>query len=118
MASQQSRGARHSYVSPRKAIYNLLHGHEVAGHRFGSTRALNLPGLSITVGDMVAALASVAGRKPVDLIHWQENEAIKRIVDSWPGDFDTKGAAELGFSADLDFTRVVRAYIEDASQSS
>jgi nucleoside-diphosphate-sugar epimerase len=105
-------------MSPRKAIDNLIHGHEVAGHRFGSPRALNLPGLSISVGDMVAALESVAGRKPVDLIHWQENEAIKSIVDSWPGDFDTKRAAELGFTADLDFTRVVRAHIEEASQRS
>lgn len=111
-------GTRMWLMSPHKAIGNLIHGHEVAAERFGPTRTLNLPGLSITVRDMVAALESVAGKRPVDLIRWQEDEAIVRIVNSWPGDFDPQRAAELGFTADPDFTSVVGAHIEDSCQKS
>jgi len=111
-------GTRMWLMSPRKAIDNLIRGHEVDAGRFGPTRALNLPGLSVTVRDMVAALESVAGKRPVDFIRWQEDEAIKCIVNSWPGDFDTRRATELGFTADTNFASVVRAHIDDESQQS
>jgi len=101
-------------TSPRTALFNLIHAHEIDGAALGASRALNLPGLATTVGDMVAALARVGGEQTLKHIHWQEDAAISRLVRSWPGDFVTNRADALGFLRDHDFDAVVRAYIEDA----
>ena len=100
-------------MSPRKAIDNLIHGHEINGADLGLARFLSIDGLSVTVRQMVDALEQVAGADVVKLIEWKEDEAIKRIVNSWPGDFEAKRAKALGFTADSDFASIVKAHIED-----
>ena len=100
-------------MSPRKAIQALLHGHELDGAAFGHSRALSMPGLSITVRDMVAALERVAGKEVVARIRWEPDPALARIVASWPGDFVTARADALGFERDASFEEIVRAYIDD-----
>jgi len=100
-------------MSPRKAIDNLIHGHEINGADLGLARFLSIDGLSVSVRQMVDALEQVAGADVVKLIEWKEDEAIKRIVNSWPGSFEAKRAKALGFTADSDFTGIVKAHIED-----
>ncbi len=103
-------------LSPRFAIDALVHGHEVEGAAFGSSRALSLPGLATTVQEMVDALGRVAGQQTTQRIRWQQDPAIIRIVNSWPGNFDTRRANAMGFAADADFDSIVRAYIDDELQ--
>ena len=100
-------------MSPRKAIDNLIHGHEINGADLGLARFLSIDGLSVTVGQMVEALEQVAGTEVVKRIAWKEDEAVKRIVNSWPGDFEAKRAKALGFTVDTDFASIIRAHIED-----
>ncbi|RFB73696.1 MULTISPECIES: D-erythronate dehydrogenase [unclassified Herbaspirillum] len=100
-------------MSPRKAIDNLIHGHEINGADLGLARFLSIDGLSVSVRQMVDALEEVAGADVVKLIEWKEDEAIKRIVNSWPGSFEAKRAKALGFTADSDFAGIVKAHIED-----
>lgn len=100
-------------LSPRHAIGNLIHGHDIDGKLFGHSRALSLPGLATSVRDMVAALERVAGSHVVQRIRWEPDPAIVRIVNSWPGDFDTARADAMGFQRDASFDDIVRAYIED-----
>ena len=107
------RDTRMWLMSPRQAIANLIHGHEINGADLGLARFLSIDGLCVTVGDMVAALEQVAGADVVKLIEWKEDEAIKRIVNSWPGAFEAKRAKALGFTADASFADIVRAHIED-----
>jgi nucleoside-diphosphate-sugar epimerase len=104
-------------MSPRYAIENLIHGHDIDGAQFGSSRALSLPGLATTVSEMVAALERVAGAEATKRIRWQPDPAVIRIVNTWPGDFDTKRADAMGFGRDASFDDIVRAYIEDELQS-
>jgi D-erythronate 2-dehydrogenase len=61
----------------------------------------------------VAALERVAGKRATELIRWEFDPAVDRIVSSWPGTFDAARAQRLGFSADPDFESIIRAYIED-----
>lgn len=100
-------------LSPRYAINSLIHGHDIDGSAFGSSRALSLPGLATSVKEMVAALERVAGRRVVDRIRWEQDPAIIRIVNSWPGDFITKRGDQMGFERDADFDSIIRGYIED-----
>lgn len=100
-------------LSPRYAIESLIHGHDVDGSLFGSSRALSLPGLATSVQEMVAALERVAGKKVTERIRWTPDPAIIRIVNSWPGNFETRRGDAMGFKRDADFDSIVRAYIDD-----
>ena len=100
-------------ASSTNAIAHLVHGHEVDGTAIGSDRILSLPGLSVTVREMAAALQRVAGAEVAARIKWQPDAAIERIVNSWPGDFATTRADVLGFAAEMPFDEIVRAYMRD-----
>jgi UDP-glucose 4-epimerase len=38
---------------------------------------------------------------------------VQRIVAGWPGRFDAKRAAALGFKAEASFDEIIRAHIDD-----
>jgi nucleoside-diphosphate-sugar epimerase len=99
--------------SPRRAIDGLITGAALPAEALGERRALNLPGLSVSVGEMIAALERVGGRKAVDLIRRERDPAVEAIVASWPAAWDNRRAEALGLQPDRDFDAIVRAYIED-----
>ena len=99
--------------SPRTVIDNLIVGHEAPASAFAHTRSINVPGISVAVGDMVAALREVAGESVAALVRWQHDPAIDRIVSTWPANFAPKLGPALGMRADRDFAGIVRAYIAD-----
>ncbi|MEJ0069456.1 MAG: D-erythronate dehydrogenase [Pseudomonadota bacterium] len=100
-------------LSPRRAVEALIGAHDLAAEKWGPRAALNLNGLSVTVGEMAAALERVAGAQVAGRIKWQPDPALQTIVGGWPGDFDTRRAAALGFKPDLDMDSIIRAYLED-----
>jgi len=99
--------------SPRAVIGNLVIGHEAPASAFAYTRSINVPGISVAVGDMVAALRRVAGDAVADRVKWQYDPAIDRIVSTWPANFAPRLGPALGMQADADFESIVRAYIAD-----
>ncbi|BAL26963.1 D-erythronate dehydrogenase [Azoarcus sp. KH32C] len=100
-------------LSPRRAIECLIAGHDLSADALGDRRIINLPGISVSVSEMVAALETVAGPEAVARIRWQPDATIQRIVGSWPGAWDTARAGQLGLAGDPDFVSIVRAYVED-----
>ncbi|WP_433695567.1 D-erythronate dehydrogenase [Paraburkholderia phenoliruptrix] len=100
-------------LSPRKAIESLIAGLELDGSALGNQRVLNLPGISVSVYEMVAALREVAGDAVAKRIVWQPDARVEKIVGSWPGRWDTARAEQLGLSGDGNFADVIRAYIAD-----
>jgi hypothetical protein len=99
-------------TSPRTVVDNLVVGHEADASGFGPLRAVNVPGLCVTVGDMVAALRRVAGDDVAARVKWQRDPTIERIVSTWPPRFDSARGRALGMRADTDFASVVRDHIE------
>lgn len=100
-------------LSPASAIDCLIAGHELPPDAFGTNRALNLPGLSVKVGDMVASLERVAGKDVAARVRWQLDPRIAPMVATWPGACDATRARALGFPGETDFDAVVRRYIRD-----
>jgi nucleoside-diphosphate-sugar epimerase len=99
--------------SPRQAIRSIIAGHELPASALGSSRIINLPGISVTVNEMLAALERVAGREVAERIRFTPDPTIEKIVASWPGAWDDSRAKALGLAADPDFDSIIRAYIED-----
>ena len=104
---------RHWFASPRAAAGFLVHAAGLDRGALGNRRALTMPGVSATVGEMIESLRRIAGTGAVELIRRVPDEATTRIVASWPGRFDTRRARELGFEAEADFDEIVRAHVED-----
>lgn len=100
-------------LSPRRAIDCLIHGFDLDSDALGRQRAINLPGITVTAGEMVASLRRVAGEEVASRVHWERDAAIERIVGTWPGAWNTVRAETLGFKGDANFEQVVRAYIAD-----
>lgn len=101
-------------LSPRTVVECFIAAHDIDGTSLGSNRLLNLPGMSITVGDMVASLARVAGPDVAARVRWQPDARIARMVATWPGELAATRARALGFPCDTDFDEIVRRYIAEA----
>lgn len=99
--------------SPRAVIDNLIVGHEAPASAFTHTRSINVPGITVSVGDMVAALRAVAGDEVAERVTWRLDPAVDRIVSTWPARFAPQLGSTLGMQADRDFAAIVRAYIAD-----
>jgi D-erythronate 2-dehydrogenase len=100
-------------MSPTLAIQNLLHGYALSKEQLTGGRVINMPGLSISVQDMVAALRRVAGDEAANRIRFERDPQIERIVNSWPGNFSAAYARGLGFKFDPDFDGVIRSFMAD-----
>ena len=96
--------------SPAIAIENLVHALAVPAADFGAHRTVNLPGLTVTVGEMIDTLERVTGRETTARIRFERDDTVERIVASWPGRFETPRANALGFRRDEDFESVLRAH--------
>ena len=77
---------------------------------------VNLPGITVTVDQMLQALKDVGGEKALSLVEEKEDSTVQRIVLSWPTRFDTARAMELGFFEDGPLERTVWEYVEDYGQ--
>lgn len=108
-----SKQVRHSHASPRTAIRYLFHAAELDSAALGTRRNLAMPGVSVTVGEQIDALARVAGPDAAKLIVESPEPAIAEIVAGWPERFDARRALSLGFVPDQSYDDIIRAYLED-----
>ena len=97
--------------SPKAAVENLAHAALLAGEKLGDGRIVNLPGITVSVGEMIRSLSSVGGPETAALISFSEDAAVKRIVSSWPARFNVARAIGLGFVRDPDFVSLIRDYM-------
>ena len=100
-------------LSPRQAVECLVWGHDLGAESFGINHVLNLPGVSVTVGEMVEILGKIAGQATVRKIRWEADPVIQRIIGGWPARWDMDRAHMLGFRGDPDFETIVRSFIAD-----
>ena len=74
---------------------------------------MNLPGITVSVEDMLQALKQVHGEDTLKLIEEKKDDATERIVVSWPTHFDTSKATQLGFLSDGSLIQALKDYIQD-----
>ncbi len=99
--------------SPARTIEGIIRAAEVNSEAWGPLKAVNLPALCTSVGEMAAALERVAGKAATDLLDWTPDPAILKLVDTWPGVVASKRANALGLQADTSFETIIRDYIAE-----
>jgi nucleoside-diphosphate-sugar epimerase len=99
--------------SPGAVTANLVHAGRVATSSLGVRRALNLPGLSVTAGEMLASLDRIGGAATRARVRVERDERVARAMCGWPAALDASRARALGFVGDADVDTIVRQYVDD-----
>ena len=99
-------------LSPRRVVDAFLHAHDLPSSAWPTTRVVNLPGITLTVREMIDAMGRVAGEDAVARVKFAPDARIQGIVKTWQVRFRTERAKEMGFKADDDFDSIVRDHME------
>ena len=97
--------------SPETTIAGILAVAEATREAFGGRTALNLPALTVTVGQMLEALEQVAGKEVASLVSVKPDPAIAKIVGGWPSKFDCERTHHFGLQPDTSYQAVIEQYI-------
>jgi nucleoside-diphosphate-sugar epimerase len=108
-----SEDVRHWMASPRATVGFLVHAAGLDLALLRGRPSLTMPGLSVTVGEQIAALERVAGPQVAGLIRREPDPVIIRIVNGWARGFDASRAEALGFVAEKRFDEIIRVHIDD-----
>lgn len=98
--------------SPDTVVENLIHAGLMPRLPKTAWHVLNLPGISVSVQQMLADFTALCGEEKLSLIDFQFDEAIARIVASWPAQIEHQTALDLGFVADGDFQSLIRQFLQ------
>lgn len=100
-------------LSPRQAICSAIKALDMDTCSLDKNRTLSLPGITVSVREMITALEAVAGIAVAERIDWKPDPFIQRIVGSWPSRFRPQRALELGFEADKSMLDIIQNFIAD-----
>ncbi|RDW58888.1 putative nucleoside-diphosphate-sugar epimerase [Coleophoma cylindrospora] len=108
-----SKGLEMWVSSPQTVVRNLVLAMDIPKEDYGAgSRTVNLPGITVTVEEMLAALKTVGGQKAVDLVEERRDPAVEKIVGSWPARFNTEKAKKLGFVDDGSLVQTIEIYVK------
>ncbi|KAI5868108.1 nucleoside-diphosphate-sugar epimerase [Durotheca rogersii] len=107
----KDRAYRHWLCSPRILVTNLVHSLTIPREALpGYDRVVNLPGIGVTVQDMMDSLARVGGQDKLQYVSEEDDPKLKPILYSWPTLFDNTRALGLGYVRDTSFDDIVRDF--------
>ena len=106
----------HVVASPGNTIRALITVFEASQNALGGRLALNLPGLNVTVQQMLDALEKVGGRAVRDRVRFERDERVAGIVGQWARGATGGRASALGLQPDASFEAIIRQYIDDCRQ--
>ena len=98
-------------ASPETTIAGMLAVAEATREAFGGRTALNLPPLTVTVGQMLEALEKVAGKEVASLVTVKPDPTITKIVGGWPSKFDCERTHRFGLQPDKSYQAVIEQFI-------
>ena len=100
-------------LSPKGVVMAFIQAHDMASKDWPTTRVVNLPGITLSVREMLDAMGRVAGADTVKRVRFVPDARIQGIVKTWPVKFRTERADAMGFKGDPDFDSIVRAHVEN-----
>jgi len=97
-------------ASPASVTKALVHALDLPDDALAPWRVLNVPGITVRVRQMVAALGKAGG--DTSLVTFRHDPAIDAIVGSWPALFETPRALALGFPPADDLDTLIQSHID------
>ncbi|KAL5340108.1 hypothetical protein BJX70DRAFT_362205 [Aspergillus crustosus] len=97
--------------SPKTLVHNLILTLSLPADSLPPhIRQINVPGICVTVQEMIDALVKIGGENKLALLKEKEDPTLRPILDSWPTRFDNAQAIALGMKRDSSFEDAVRDY--------
>jgi nucleoside-diphosphate-sugar epimerase len=104
-------------IGYRAVVDGLIALHELPGKRLGPDRAVSLPSIPVTVGEVIDALPRVAAKHNLShalgKITVDADPAIEAIVATWPQATEHQRALDLGLPLESSIDEIIAYYIED-----
>ena len=100
-------------LSPRRAEAAFRWVAGLPSDVLGHDRTILLPGISVSMKEMVAAVGRGGGDAAASRISFDVDPKIQGIVDGWPQAIDARRAKSLGFEGDLNIDEVIAAFVAD-----
>ncbi|KAI1425484.1 hypothetical protein F5Y12DRAFT_368280 [Xylaria sp. FL1777] len=75
-------------------------------------RHINIPGVSVSIQELMDALAKHGGEDKLKLLKEETNPDLERILRSWSPDFDTTTPMRLGLTKDESADDIVKEYVD------
>jgi nucleoside-diphosphate-sugar epimerase len=100
-------------TSPARAVNGLICAATASDAAWGDRTAVNLPALTVSVAEMVAALERVAGPEAAALIDWLPDPAVAGMMAGWPARVQVGRAGRLGLAPDPDFDSIIRMHLAE-----
>lgn len=114
----RDRGFRHWLCSPRVLVRNLVYALTLKRDALADyDRVVNLPGMGVSIQDMMDSLARVGGEDKLQFLVEEDVPGLKAILYSWPTRFDNSKALGLGFVRDESFDAIVEDFKEELERS-
>ncbi|KAK5635157.1 hypothetical protein RRF57_010869 [Xylaria bambusicola] len=109
----EDRGFRSFVCSPsslQENLYRMLHmdSDKLPKH----IRHINIPGISVSIQELMDALAKYGGEDKLKLLKEETNPELERILRSWAPDFDTSTPMRLGLTKDESAEDIVKEYVD------
>lgn len=99
--------------SPKRVIQNFIHAANIDEKIIADDRVFNLPGLTTSIQEMIHSLGQMTNPEVTKLISHEPDAFLESIVLTWPSNFDTQRALQLGFVRDTSSEEIIRSYIEE-----
>lgn len=99
--------------SPARVVANLVRAYELPSEAFGEVRSLSLPGITVSVAQMIEALRRHGGDAAAARVRFVKDERIQAIVKTWAARLATPRALSMGFVHDASMDEIVQQYIRD-----
>jgi D-erythronate 2-dehydrogenase len=105
-------------ASVDNVVTSFLHLAQLEPGTLVDARTMNLPGLTVTPAEIVRAVARQLRRDESELVDWQPDPDVQRIIAGWPRRFTSQRALALGFEPDASVESLIEAFraSEDAGR--
>ncbi|ROW01365.1 hypothetical protein VMCG_05860 [Cytospora schulzeri] len=114
----RDRGYRAVLSGPGTLVENLLRVLKMPSEALPPhIRWVNFPGISVSVQELLDALAKIGGPERLKFIKEETDPEMGRILRSWPLSVDDSTAMKLGLRRDEDAESLVREYVESLGKS-
>ncbi|KAI1275656.1 hypothetical protein F5Y07DRAFT_169087 [Xylaria sp. FL0933] len=109
----EDRSFRSFLCSPSKLQENLFRVLHMDSDKLPKhIRHINIPGVSVSIQELMDALAKYGGEDKLKFLKEETNPELERILRSWSPDFDTTTPMRLGLTKDESAEDIVKEYVD------
>lgn len=101
-------------VTPVTVFRSLLHAAELAPEMLNSGRVVQLPALTLTVAEIIAAVGRAGGEEAANRITVRPDAELEAILQGMPPAFSAARARALGFPVTPDIDGAITEFLEQS----